>query len=101
MTTTAEHHWHATGIVWALADALARDLGSATEWSTDDVARAYAAGAAAAAVTERKQCADICARNSEAKQRIYESTEDDHDRGASLMADWLARAICGRAQRSS
>jgi len=46
-------------MAWALADSMA-DLGSDTEWSTDDVARAYAAGAAASAVTERERCAMLC-----------------------------------------
>ena len=46
---------------------------------------------------ERERCARICSVNSEAKRLIYESTEDDYDKGASLMAHWLARVIRGHA----
>ena len=80
------------------AEAIAVERLRATHRATMDAYHAgqrhsYKSGQA----EERERCASICASNSEAKQRIYESTEDDHDRGASLMADWLARAIGGRA----
>jgi len=59
MTTTPAPtpDWHAHGMAWALGYACGTP---GDDWTMDDVARAYAAGAAAAAVTERERCAMLC-----------------------------------------
>ena len=81
-----------------LCDSMADALGEAEKQQRDyprsGPYRAMILGDVAA---ERERCASICAAKGEAKRLIYESTEEEHDKGASLMANWLARVIRGQA----
>ena len=54
----ASPDWYARGQDWGLADA--QTNGQSGDWTLDDIARAFAAGAQAGTAVERARCLAVC-----------------------------------------
>ena len=86
----ASPDWYARGQNWGLADALT--AGQDGDWTLDDIARAFAAGAQAAEQIARAELSDTASRSADHLRRAIKA-ESSLARDAADLRDFLRHVI--------